>query len=66
VGGKTVRLHLSPHTHPTRTRALAVDHSVVIYLLGPDGQFIDFFTQLMTPAEIEARVRKSIAEEKKS
>ena len=39
-----------------------MDHSVVIYLLGPDGQFIDFFTQLMTPAEIEARVRKVMAE----
>ena len=42
-----------------------MDHSVVIYLLGPDGEFIDFFTQLMTPTEIEAKVRKVLAAEKK-
>ena len=55
-----------PPTHPAPTLSLPVDHSVVIYLLGPDGQFIDFFTQLMTPAEIEARVRKVMREEKKA
>lgn len=54
-----------PRTPPPRSLC-AVDHSVVIYLLGPDGQFIDFFTQLMTPAEIEARVRKVMREEKKA
>jgi len=43
----------------------AVDHSVVIYLLGPDGEFIDFFTQLMTAGEIEAKTRKIIASREK-
>lgn len=29
-----------------------VDHSIVIYLLGPDGTFKEFFTQMMTAGEI--------------
>ncbi len=55
---------LSPHFPQFPPRACAVDHSVVIYLLGPDGEFVDFFTQLMTPAEIETKVRKIMGEKK--
>lgn len=33
-----------------------VDHSIVIYLLGPDGEFISFFTQMMTASEIVEKI----------
>lgn len=35
-----------------------VDHSIVTYLLGPDGGFMEFFTQLMTAPEIAAKLDK--------
>ena len=35
---------------------VAVDHSIVMYLMGPDGQFIDFYTQLMTAPEMTERI----------
>ena len=34
-----------------------VDHSIVLYLLGPDGIFLDFFTQSMTPEDIVKRIK---------
>mmetsp|Transcript_4616 Transcript_4616/g.13142 ORF Transcript_4616/g.13142 Transcript_4616/m.13142 type:complete len:346 (-) Transcript_4616:165-1202(-) len=34
-----------------------VDHSIVIYFVGPDGEFIDFFTQRMTEADILEKIR---------
>lgn len=37
-----------------------MDHSIVIYLLGPNGKFLDFFTQLMTAPEIIAKVEKAV------
>jgi protein SCO1/2 len=39
-----------------------VDHSIVIYLLAPDGSFLDFFTQLTEPKEIVERIKKRIVE----
>lgn len=39
----------------------AVDHSIVMYLMGPDGQFIDFFTQLMTAPEIAEKISSKMA-----
>ena len=39
----------------------AVDHSIVMYLMGPDGQFIDFYTQLMSAPEIADKVAKTVA-----
>ena len=40
----------------TRPRPRAVDHSIVMYFLGPKGEFLDFFTQLAEPAEIVERM----------
>lgn len=37
-----------------------VDHSIVMYLMGPDGEFIDFFTQLMTAPEIAEKIASKI------
>jgi len=38
-----------------------VDHSIVMYLMGPDGQFIDFYTQLMSAPEIADKLAATIA-----
>ncbi|KAG2823859.1 hypothetical protein PC129_g8455 [Phytophthora cactorum] len=34
-----------------------VDHSIVMYLVGPDGQFLDFFTQNARVEDIAAKIR---------
>ena len=39
-----------------------VDHSIVMYLVKPDGEFVDFYTQLATHDEIVERVKKRIGE----
>lgn len=33
-----------------------LDHSIVLYLIGPDGGFLDFFTQSTTPATIADKI----------
>ncbi len=33
-----------------------VDHSIVLYLVGPDGEFLDFFTQRMQVGEIVDKI----------
>lgn len=35
-----------------------VDHQDLVFLLGRDGQFVDFFTNRSTPTEIAARTRQ--------
>jgi len=47
------------HLPPLST--FAVDHSIVMYLMGPDGQFIDFYTQLMSAPEIADKLAATIA-----
>lgn len=53
---------LPPPHRPPQTFSLplplAVDHSIVMYLVGPDGDFLDFFVQSMTPPEIVARIQE--------
>ncbi len=43
-----------------------VDHSIVIYLNGPDGQFIDFCTQGTQVLDIANKVETLISEYKKN
>lgn len=35
-----------------------VDHSIVMYFLNPDGEFLDFFTQRMTAPDIVEKILK--------
>jgi len=42
-----------------------VDHSDIIYLMGADGQFVDFFSARSTPQDIAIRVRKVLADAKR-
>jgi len=37
-----------------------VDHSIVMYLIGPDGMFIDFYTQMTEPEEAVQRIKDKI------
>lgn len=39
-----------------------VDHSIVLYLVSPDGQFLDFFTQSMQPSEVVEKVQHWMGE----
>lgn len=34
-----------------------IDHSAVIYLMGPDGRYVDHFNSLASPDDIAARLR---------
>lgn len=33
-----------------------VDHSIVLYLISPDGEFLDFFTQRMEVKEVVEKI----------
>jgi hypothetical protein len=35
-----------------------VDHSIVLYLVSPTGEFLDFFTQKMEVKDIVERIAK--------
>lgn len=39
-----------------------VDHSIVMYLIGPDGMFLDFYTQMTDAEEAVERIKKQIEE----
>jgi protein SCO1/2 len=39
-----------------------VDHSIVMYLVGPDGDFLDFYTQSAEVSEIVTRIEGRMAE----
>lgn len=39
-----------------------VDHSIVLYLVSPDGEFLDFFTQKLEVGEIAERITKHAKE----
>lgn len=41
-----------------------VDHSDIIYLMGPDGKFVDFFSARSTPQDIAIRVRNVLKDSK--
>jgi protein SCO1/2 len=42
--------------------AYTVDHADLIFLLGPDGKFVDFFSSRSTPQDIAIRVRQLLME----
>mmetsp|Transcript_9985 Transcript_9985/g.15074 ORF Transcript_9985/g.15074 Transcript_9985/m.15074 type:complete len:256 (+) Transcript_9985:35-802(+) len=42
-----------------------VDHSIVLYLIGPDGEFLDFYTQRLLVSDIVDSIAKHMATGKK-
>jgi cytochrome oxidase Cu insertion factor (SCO1/SenC/PrrC family) len=43
-----------------------VDHSIVMYLVGPDGMFEDFYTQLTEADEAAARIKKVVMDHREN
>ena len=41
-----------------------VDHSIVLYLVGPDGKFREFFTQGMRASDVVQKIRGVVAADK--
>ena len=41
-----------------------VDHSIVLYLISPDGEFLDFFTQRMTVKDVVGKIDKYMKDPK--
>ena len=39
-----------------------IDHSIVMYLVGPHGEFVDFYTQMADADEVVARIKKQMRE----
>lgn len=39
-----------------------VDHSIVLYLLDKNGDFVDFFTQKMTAIDVAEKINKHMIE----
>ncbi len=37
-----------------------VDHSIVMYLVGPDGSFVDFYPQITESAEVVKRITSHV------
>lgn len=59
---KAYRVYHSPQKTVNEDEDYLVDHSIVIYLLAPDGEFLDFFTQLAEADEIAERTKRRIVE----
>jgi len=43
-----------------------VDHSIVLYLMSPEGEFVDFFTQRTTVGDVVSKIEKYVKEYKPS
>lgn len=57
---KKFRVYFAEVDHAVDDDDYLVDHSIVMYLISPEGEFIDFFTQLMTASEITEKIEKII------
>ena len=55
---KKFRVYFAEVDHEEGQDDYLVDHSIVMYLMGPDGEFIDFFTQFATANEVADKIEK--------
>lgn len=39
-----------------------VDHSIVLYLMSPEGEFVDFFTQRTTVGDVVSKIENYVTE----
>lgn len=57
VASKAYRVYSSVAAPPEGDDDYLLDHSIVLYLNGPDGKFLDFFTQSTTPRDIAEKIK---------
>lgn len=55
---KKFRVYFAEVDHAADDDDYLVDHSIVMYLISPEGEFLDFYTQLMTATEITDKIEK--------
>ena len=58
------RVYFNQNVNQTNDEDYLVDHSIIHYLLGPDGAFLDFYGKNFTAKEIADKVLVSIASSK--
>jgi len=56
LAAKRYRVYTSVADEDKKEDDYLIDHSIVLYLTGPDGQFLDFFTQSLSAADVAKRV----------
>jgi protein SCO1/2 len=61
VAARAYRVYFSKTEDHEEGEDYLVDHSIVLYLVGPDGKFLDFFTQRMSVEDCVARIAQHIA-----
>lgn len=60
AAAKAYRVYYRKVEDPGSSADYTMDHSSIIYLMGPDGRFIDFFSANATPEDIEDGIRKAL------
>lgn len=63
AAAKAYRVYYTEVDHTEEDDDYLVDHSIVIYLVGPDGEFMDFFTQIMTASDVTTKLERLVAED---
>lgn len=58
---KAFRVYFQEVDHDEGSEDYLVDHSIVMYLMGPDGTFLEFFVQQAVAPEITERILATIA-----
>ncbi|KAG0698007.1 SCO1/SenC-domain-containing protein [Suillus ampliporus] len=59
---KAYRVYFSTPPNADPKGDYLVDHSIYVYLMDPNGQFVEAFGQSSTPDEVVERVKKEISE----
>jgi len=60
AAAKAYRVYYRKVEDPGSSADYTMDHSSIIYLMGPDDGFIDFFSANATPEDIEEGIRKAL------
>jgi len=58
---KAYRVYFSTPPNADPKGDYLVDHSIFIYLMDPEGQFVDAFGQQVTQEEAEAKIHEALA-----
>jgi len=56
AAAKAYRVYTSVAKEDAETDDYLLDHSIVLYFVGPDGGFLDFFTQSTPPSTIVEKI----------